>query len=183
MPEIQSPLLAPARDLSNANDSSDAQHPHAFIGGRGAPGYGSSTGDPRWGDDDAEENILGGGVGIETFGGGRGDAFDNVAFDALGIDNVGTTPAGGLSYRAAAAALRHYGANELPAPRSDDRAARVVLELRTPTACVIWLAIAMQCAHIVSHDTAGSGGWLDLAALLALQALNAVVGRGLNSLT
>ena len=184
MSEIQSPLLAPAHDLGNANDSSDAHHPHAFSGGRGAPGYGSSTGEPRWGEEDAEDDRLGGGGGIGTFGdggsggGGRspppghGETFDTV--DTFGIDNVGTTPAGGLSYRAAAAALRHYDANDLPAPRPD-RAARLVLQLRTPTACVIWLAIALQCAQNVSHDTAG-GGWVDLAALLALQALNAVVG-------
>ena len=78
--------------------------------------------------------------------------------------SVGDTPSEGLSYREAATRLRHFGPNEMPPP-PDDRWRRLARELRTPAACVIWLAVALQLsqalrdtANGVIDDVKGGGG-------------------------
>jgi hypothetical protein len=119
-----------------------------------------------------------------------------------GAQHVEDTPPEGLSYLEAATRLRHFGPNEMYelAPAGGRLVpAHLLRELRTPAACVIWLAILLQLlqalrasASGVVNDLGGSGGggggdgvdagagggaaaWVDAAVLLLLQAMYAYV--------
>ena len=166
-----------------------------------SPLLGDSSGDGRDEPARGDGGESARGDGAESAG-GDGAESDGVAsphpsaFLRLRADD--TDPIAGLTHRDAASRLRHFGANETPSPPPPDERARLLRELRTPAARVVWFALLLQLVQALldtvadvnrgdladddTDDSAGAGrgapaAWIDAGALLLLLPVNARIAR------